>query len=101
MTDNSGIDIEVSKSTQARAVYEGTVSAIFRQDGFNNIVMVRHGAYITIYAGLGNLSVKSGDKVKTGQLLGTIFTDPSTGLTTLHFEIRREREKLNPKQWVR
>lgn len=101
MTDNSGIDIEVSKSTQARAVYEGTVSAIFRQDGFNNIVMVRHGAYITIYARLGSLSVKSGDKVKTGQLLGTIFTDPSTGLTTLHFEIRREREKLNPTQWVR
>lgn len=101
-TDNSGIDIEVSKGSQARAVFVGKVSAIFRQDGFNSIVMVRHGKYITIYAGLASVSVKQGDSVKAGQSLGPIFSDKEDGnRTILHFEIRNERQKLNPTAWVR
>lgn len=101
-TDNSGIDIEVSKGSSARAVFAGKVSAIFRQDGFNSIVMIRHGKYITIYAGLASVSVKQGDSVKAGQSLGQIYSDPDDGnRTILHFEIRNERQKLNPTAWVR
>lgn len=101
-TDNSGIDIEVSGGTHARAVFGGKVSAIFKQDGFNSIIMVRHGKYITIYAGLDNISVKQGDNVKAGQNLGTVFSDPDNdNRAVLHFEIRNERQKLNPTQWVK
>lgn len=102
MTDNSGIDIEVSPSTRARAVYGGTVSAIFHQDGFQTIVMLRHGAYLTIYGGLATTEVRVGEKVATGQTLGTIYSDPTdSGRSILHFEVRNERTKLNPNQWVR
>ena len=52
--DNSGIDIEVAKGGTARAVFEGKVSAIFKQPGFGTIVMVRHGQYLTIYANLAD-----------------------------------------------
>ena len=101
MTDNSGIDIEVSPSTQARAVFAGTVSAIFHQDGFQNIVMLRHGSHLTIYAGLATTNVRVGQKVSTGQTLGTIYSDPAdSDRTILHFEVRNERTKLNPTQWV-
>lgn len=101
-TDNSGIDIETSAGTSARAIFAGTVSAIFKQDGFNSIVMVRHGRYISIYAGLAGVNVKEGDKVKAGQSLGRIYSDPDDGdRTILHFEIRNERQKLNPSQWVK
>lgn len=101
-TDNSGIDIEVASGSDARAVFAGTVSAILRQDGFNNIVMLRHGHYITIYAGLEGINVKKGDTVKAGQSLGRIFSDPEdSNRTILHFEIRNERQKLNPSLWVR
>lgn len=100
--DNSGIDIEVSRGTSARAVFEGTVSAIFRQDGFHTIVMLRHGKYLTIYAGLASASVRQGEKVRTGQTLGTIYSDPAdSDRTLLHFEVRDERRKLNPTVWVR
>lgn len=100
--DNSGIDIEVGKGASARAVFAGKVSYIFRQDGFNSIVMVRHGNYITIYAGLSSVNVKQGDTVKAGQALGRIYSDPDDGnRTKLHFEIRNERQKLNPVNWVR
>lgn len=101
-TENSGIDIEARRNAPVRSVFDGTVSAIFRQPGFNTIVMVRHGRYITIYAGLGTLSVKNGEKVKTGQTLGTIAPDPDNdNRSILHFEIRRERQKLDPSQWVK
>ncbi|WP_289869723.1 peptidoglycan DD-metalloendopeptidase family protein [uncultured Duncaniella sp.] len=101
-TDNSGIDIEVAPGSTARSIFAGTVSAIFKQDGFNSIVMIRHGRYISIYAGLGSVSVRSGDYVKAGHTLGIIHSDPDdSDRTILHFEIRNERQKLNPSQWVR
>lgn len=101
-TDNSGIDVETSAGASARAIFAGKVSAIFKQDGFNSIVMVRHGRYISIYAGLAGVNVKEGDKVKAGQSLGRIYSDPDDGdRTILHFEIRNERQKLNPSQWVK
>lgn len=100
--DNLGIDIEVPPGTGARAVYEGVVSSIFRLEGYHNIVIVRHGEYLTVYGGLDRLAVRKGDKVRTGQSLGTIHSDASDdNRTRLHFEIRREKQKLNPVEWVR
>ncbi len=102
-TENSGIDIEaLNRGATARAIFEGTVSAIFKQPGFNNIVMIRHGSYISIYAGLSTLTVKNGQTVKAGQVLGQIATDPDNdNRAILHFELRRERQKLNPTLWVK
>ena len=100
--DNLGIDIEVAKGSSARAVFDGVVSSIFRLDGYHNIIIVRHGEYLTVYAGIERLSVKKGDKVTAGQTLGTIYSDPDDdNRTSLHFEIRHEKQKLNPTEWVK
>lgn len=100
--DNLGIDIEVAKGAAARSIFEGVVTSIFRLDGYHNIVIVRHGEYLTVYGGIERLSVKKGDKVAAGQTIGTIFSDPEDdNRTTLHFEIRHEKQKLNPVEWVR
>lgn len=100
--DNLGIDIEVAKGSSARAVFDGVVSSIFRLDGYHNIIIVRHGEYLTVYAGIERLSVKKGDKVAAGQTLGTIYSDPDDdNRTSLHFEIRHEKQKLNPTEWVK
>ena len=101
-TDNGGIDIEVPGGTTARAVFEGKVTGIFKPDGFNTVVLVRHGNYITVYANLASITVKPGQMVKTGETIGTIFADPDDDNNAiLHFEIRKEREKLNPTLWVK
>lgn len=101
VTDNPGIDIETGKGARARAVYAGTVSGVFSQPGYNTIVMVRHGDYLTIYANLAGVSVKTGDSVSAGQAIGTVWADPADGgRSVLHFEVRREREKLNPLAWL-
>ena len=102
MTENGGIDIETSPGAVARAVFTGKVSAIFRQDGYNTVVMVRHGAYLTIYVNLSEIYVRTGETVKPNQNIGKIFSDREDGnRTILHFEVRKERAKLNPEQWLR
>ena len=99
---NSGIDIEATAGGDARAVFEGTVTTVFRIDGYHNIVIVRHGEYLTVYAGLDRIYVRKGDKLRTGQAIGHIFADPDDGArSVLHFELRREKEKLNPSEWVK
>jgi len=100
--DNSGIDISVAPGTKARAVFDGTVTSVFMMPTYHSVIIVRHGAYLTVYAGLSNITVSKGQKVKTGQTLGTVFTDTADdNRTELHFEVRHERTKLNPMQWVK
>lgn len=99
--DNSGIDIETGTGSSARAVFGGTVSAIFRQDGYGSIVMLRHGSYVTVYAGLSSVAVTQGQDVKAGQTIGTIARAAGRDVAELHFEVRNERTKLNPTAWVR
>lgn len=98
--DNKGIDIQAKPGAQARAVFNGKVAAVFQLNGLFNI-LVRHGAYISVYCNLSSASVKADDVVKTGQTLGTIFSDGADGgRTVLHFQLRREKEKLNPEPWL-
>lgn len=98
-TNNSGIDISVPKGTKVRAVFEGTVTSIFVLSGYNNSIIVRHGNYLTVYANVINIQVKKGQRVKTGQTLGTVATNE--GSTVLHFQLWYERTKQNPELWIR
>lgn len=98
--DNKGIDIQAKPGAQARAVFNGKVAAVFQLNGLFNI-LVRHGAYISVYCNLSSASVKADDVVKTGQALGSIFSDGAdSGRTVLHFQLRKEKEKLNPEPWL-
>lgn len=100
-TKNSGIDIETQSGADAYAIFPGRVSEIFRQAGYNNIVMVRHGSYITIYTNLSTITVKKGDVVEANQKLGQVYVDTTDGnRSLLHFEIRLEKTKLNPQEWL-
>ena len=99
--DNKGIDIQTRPGAQACAIFNGKVAAVFRLDGLLN-VLVRHGSYISVYCNLSSASVKADDTVTTGQPLGVIFSDKSDGgRTVLHFQLRRETEKLNPEHWLK
>lgn len=101
-TDNSGIDIEAKPGTGARAIYAGRVASVMQYPGCNNIVIVRHGDFYSVYSNLGALNVKIGDDVNAGQRIGTIFSDPAEdNRAILHFELRRGSTKLNPMEWVR
>lgn len=96
--DNKGIDIKGSKGACARAVFDGEVSAVFQFGGTTG-VLVRHGSYISVYCNLSSVSVKRGQKLKTQEQIGTVATD-SSGNTVLHFQLRKEKMKLNPEHWL-
>ncbi len=100
--DNPGIDMETASGARARAVYPGVVSAVFMQNGFGHVVLLRHGDYLTVYANIETLGVKKGDKVNAGDVLGIVAaseSNPQRGL--LHFEIRKEKAKFDPMTWLR
>jgi septal ring factor EnvC (AmiA/AmiB activator) len=98
--DNKGIDIQGKPGAQARAVFSGKVAAVFQLNGLFN-VLVRHGSYISVYCNLSKSDVKQGDDVTTRQVLGTIYSDASdNNRTVLHFQLRREKDKLNPEVWL-
>ncbi len=100
--DNPGIDAVVSKGASAQAVYSGTVTGVYVLNGFSTVIIVNHGDYYTVYGNIGTPVVKKGDKVKQGQSLGHLVSDPEEGgRTTIHFEVWKNREKQNPEAWIR
>ncbi|MCF2603970.1 peptidoglycan DD-metalloendopeptidase family protein [Parabacteroides distasonis] len=100
-TSNSGIDIQTTPGADARAVFNGVVTRVFVVPGYNNSVIVRHGNYLTVYSNLSQVYVKAGDTVSTRQALGKIYSDPEEGQATiLHFQLWKEKTKLNPLPWL-
>ncbi len=97
---NSGININVPDNEKARSVFNGEVMMIQLVPGGNQYVYIRHGNYITIYGNLKDVSVKKGQKIRTGQILGTVAKDPASGISVLKFRIYLNRQKLNPELWL-
>jgi len=99
-TNSNGIDIQAQKGATIRSVFDGEVSKVFSFPGSNTCVIVRHGEYYTFYANIYDLFVKQGDKVKTGEALGRIFTDPDTNVSAMHFQLWQKTTKLDPAPWL-
>jgi septal ring factor EnvC (AmiA/AmiB activator) len=98
--NNKGVYIQTTSGSNARAVYEGEVSAIFVNDG-QNVVIVKHGNYRTVYSNLTTLYVKTGDKLTAKQKIGKIYTDPENdNRTELFFQVRKDTDVLDPSQWL-
>lgn len=99
MLYNNGIDISTDQGADALCVFDGQVTTVFNNG--TNVVMVRHGLYFTLYANLEKVFVKVGDKVKTGQKIGSIHTSANDNVTVLHFEIWKEKNNTNPEPWLK
>ena len=100
--DNPGIDAQTSAGASAQAVYGGKVSGVYVIPGFSTVVIVNHGNYYTVYGNIASPAVKVGDSVKQGQNLGKLAVDEDdSSHSAIHFEVWRNRDKLNPSEWIR
>lgn len=98
--NNNGVNIMASSGTIAKAVYSGTVVAVMEIPGMQNMVMISHGDYFTVYAKLSSIFVKKGDNINANQSIGKVFTNENSE-TELHFELWYNQTKQNPAYWLK
>ena len=99
LPENNGITIRTDKNAEVHCVFEGTVKQIVMMQGYGQCVLVQHGAYYTFYCKLRKVTVKSGQKVATGQVLGYLEGDGKA--SSIHFQIWKGTQKQNPEAWLR
>ncbi len=98
--DNNGIDIQTQKSQEVRAVFGGKVKGTQFIPGYDYTIIIQHGDYYTVYSNLKEIYVKRGDVVKLKQSIGIVRTNPKTNKSEVHFEVWKEKKRLNPIYWV-
>jgi murein hydrolase activator len=100
--DNIGIEITSIGNITARAVFNGEIAKIFSIPGANMTVIIRHGKYLSVYANLVNVKVKTGEKVTIKQSIGTVFSDPKeNNNSVLKFMIfENDKKYLDPETWL-
>ena len=99
LPDNPGITFSTTKGAEVFCVFDGEVRKIIVMPGYNQCVLVQHGEYFTLYCKLANVSVKSGQKVKTGDKRGTLEVDGNA--SSLHFQVWKGTDKQDPERWLR
>ena len=98
--ENSGIHISTTKKAKALAVFDGQVAAVYIFPLGSVGVLIKHGQFYTFYGNLAKSFVSLNQKVKKNDEIGLVFTDPSTKVTELDFQIWKRKQKLNPKHWL-
>lgn len=99
---HSGLDLGAPKGTPIRAALPGTVYVVrYANSGYGYHVMVDHGGgFVTLYAHCSKILVTEGQKVEAGTVIAEVgSTGRSTG-NHLHFEVRINGEKQNPRSYM-
>ena len=97
---SNGIVIATEKSQKVKTVFEGSVLSVLQFRGSNPTVLIQHGNYITAYKNLSRVFVSKGDRVSSNQYIGEVFTNSSTGKSSIQFSIFQKTTPLNPLLWI-
>lgn len=95
--NNEGVTYQTSEGAGVRTVFSGTVGTIYPIMGRYNVI-IRHGAYFTVYQNLKSISVSSGQKVTTKQTIGTAALNE--GVAEVGFQIIKGSIHQNPESWL-
>tara|TARA_B100000902_G_scaffold393756_1_gene448612 strand:- start:1287 stop:2507 length:1221 start_codon:yes stop_codon:yes gene_type:complete len=97
---SNGIVIATTKDEKVKTVFEGVVLSVLQFKGSNPTILVQHGDYITAYKNLSKVYVKKGDRVVSNQNIGEVFTNNSTGKSTIQFSVFKNTTPVNPLFWI-
>ena len=98
--NNTGVDIQTQSDENIAVVFDGEVRIKAFVPGQNNVVIVKHGNYYTVYSKLKSVEVKQGQVLRAGDLIGKVHTN-NAGISQLHFEVWRDKKKLDPERWLK
>ncbi len=95
---NDGINIAAEKGTKVRSAGDGVIVYSGNEIGvFGGLILVDHGGgWITAYGHLSDFLVNRGDQIKGGQVIGSVGETGYVDQPQLHFEIRKDRQPIDP-----
>ena len=97
---SNGIVIATETSAKVKTVFKGKVLSVLRFKGSNPTILIQHGNYITAYKNLYKVYVAKGDDLQSGEVIGEVFTNSSTGESSIQFSIFKRTTALNPLSWI-
>jgi septal ring factor EnvC (AmiA/AmiB activator) len=97
---NNGVNIQTQENQKVKAIFQGEVRRVAFIQGLGSTVIVKHGDYLTVYAGLKEVYVRSGQKVTTNQEIGRVFSN-NEGVSELRFQIFKNTTALDPQIWLK
>jgi murein DD-endopeptidase MepM/ murein hydrolase activator NlpD len=99
---NDGINVSVPEGTPIKAAEDGVVAYSGNElKGYGNLVLVRHSnGFVTAYAHASELTVKKGEAVKRGQVIGKAGATGNVTSPQLHFEVRKGATPVDPAQYL-
>jgi len=101
ITENSGIDIQVSPGTPVESILDGMITTITYLRGYGNLIIIDHGdGYFSVYANIEKIQFSENDYIQQYSVLGYI-PKGEKDKSRLHFEIWGNNIKLNPEKWLK
>ena len=98
--NNNGINIQTKQDEKVRCIFNGEVRKVALIGVLGNSVIINHGDYFSVYAGLKEVFVKGGQQVTTNQEIGQVLIN-GEGVSELKFMIYKNNTALDPQLWLK
>ncbi len=98
MKFHEGVDFSAPVGTEIYSTGDGTVINISKSKrAYGHSIMIDHGfGYETFYAHCDKIHVKKGQKVKRGQVIGTVGNTGKSNAPHLHYEVKKNGKSIDP-----
>ena len=95
---HAGMDFAATVGTEIYATGDGiVVRADADASGYGNHVRINHGyGYLTLYGHMSKISVRPGQRVKRGDVIGLVGNTGKSVGPHLHYEVHKNNEAINP-----
>ncbi|MDZ7716215.1 MAG: peptidoglycan DD-metalloendopeptidase family protein [Balneolaceae bacterium] len=100
ITPSLGIEIITDRREEVRVVHPGKVIAIQPFSGYGDVVMVKHGRFITAYGNLSQVLVQKNTILQKGDIIGLAGDENSVRGKSLFFLVRESKTNLDPEKWL-
>ena len=95
IVNNNGVNIQTQENEKVKTIFDGEVRRVAFIQGLGSTVIIKHGEYLTVYAGLKEVFVRSGQKVTTNQEIGKVFSN-NEGVSELEISDLQEYDRSGP-----
>lgn len=100
VTPNLGIEIVTDPQATVKVVHDGYVIDVRPIPGYGDVVVVKHGNFITAYGNLSQIKVRKNEVLEQGDVIGLSGTSDSPKGESLFFLVRKNNENLDPENWL-